>query len=303
MAKNYFKSYIWLLETLQSRGPLTLAQIRQVWRRSSVNELGSDLPARTFANHIEAISDIFGIEIVCDRRNNTYSIVNQEDMDGTGIRSWMLDALSLNSLLNESAGMKDRIFFENVPSSHQFLTTVIQAIRDNRKLKVRYQGYKMDEERTFELEPYFIREFKRRWYLYGHKDYDKDFKPHMYALDRMLEVEVLHHTFKVPDGLDAKAWFHSQYGVRKYDDMKIQQVLLKVYGKQVRYFRSLPLHSSQEEIETHRDHSIFAYHLAPDYDFKQDILSFGDAVEVLEPITLRNVIAETVKMLNSKYNQ
>jgi hypothetical protein len=102
-----------------------------------VNELGSDLPARTFANHIEAIFDIFGIEIVCDRRDNTYSIINEDDMDGTGIRSWMLDALSLNSLLNESAGMKDRIFFENVPSSHQFLTTVIQAIRDNRKLKVR----------------------------------------------------------------------------------------------------------------------------------------------------------------------
>ena len=146
------------METLQSRGPLTLAQIRQLWRRSSVNELGSDLPARTFANHIEAISDIFGIEIVCDRRDNTYSIVNEDDMDGSGIRSWMLDALSLNSLLNESAGMKDRIFFENVPSSHQFLTTVIQAIRDNRKLKVRYQGYRMDEERTFALEPYFILE-------------------------------------------------------------------------------------------------------------------------------------------------
>ena len=175
-------------------------------------------------------------------------------------------------------GMKERIFFEDVPSSHQFLTTIIQAIRDNRKLKVRYQGYRMDEERNFELEPYFIREFKRRWYLYGHKDYDKDYKPHMYALDRMFEVEILPDTFKLPTDLDAKAWFQSLYGVRKYKDMKIQQVLLKVYGKQVRYFRSLPLHSSQEEIETHRDHSIFAYNLAPDYDFKQDILSFGDTV-------------------------
>ena len=301
MAKNYFKSYIWLLETLQSRGSLTLAQIRQLWRRSSVNELGSDLPARTFANHIEAISDIFGIEIVCDRRDNTYSIVNEEDMDGTGIRSWMLNALSLNSLLNESAGMKDRIFFENVPSSHQFLTTVIQAIRDNRKLKVRYQGYRMDEERTFELEPYFIREFKRRWYLYSHKDNDKDYKPHMYALDRMLEVEILPDTFKIPEGLDAKAWFQFLYGIRKYDDMKPQQVLLKVYGKQVRYFRSLPLHSSQEEIETHRDHSIFAYNLAPDYDFKQDILSFGDSIEVLEPKRLRESISEVVKSMSRKY--
>ena len=122
----------------------------------------------------------------------------------------------------------------------------------------------------------------------------------MYALDRMLEGEILPDTCKVPDGLDAKAWFQSLYGVRKYDDMKTQQVLLKVYGKQVRYFRSLPLHSSQEEIETHRDHSVFAYNLAPDYDFKQDILSFGDTVEVLEPRPLR---AEITKIVSNLYKQ
>ena len=303
MAKNYFKSYIWLLETLQSRGPLTLAQIRQLWRRSSVNDEGKDLPARTFSNHVGAIADIFGIDIVCDRRDNTYYIENDGDMDGKGIRSWMLDALSLNSLLNESAGMKDRVFFEDVPSSHQFLTTVIQAIRDDRKLRVRYQGYRMEKDMTYELEPYFIREYKRRWYLYAHKDYDRDFKPHMYALDRMLEVEILPDTFRMPEDLDARAWFKSVYGVRKYDDMKPQKVLLKVYGKQTVYFRSLPLHSSQEEIETHKGYSVFAYYLAPDYDFKQDVLSFGEEVEVMGPASLRNSIAETVDMLNSKYNQ
>ena len=74
------------------------------------------------------------------------------------------------------------------------------------------------------------------------------------------------------------------------------------HGKQVRYFRSLPLHSSQEEIETHRDHSIFAYNLAPDYDFKQDILSFGDSIEVLEPKTLRTSIKETINQLNTYYD-
>jgi predicted DNA-binding transcriptional regulator YafY len=83
--------------------------------------------------------------------------------------------------------------------------------------------------------------------------------------------------------------------------MKPQQVILKVYGKQVRYFRSLPLHSSQEEIETHRNHSIFAYNLAPDYDFKQDILSFGDTVEVLEPIGLRESVAEIVQKMTNYY--
>ena len=302
MSKNYFKSYIWLLETLQSRGPLTLNQIKDLWSRSSVNEDGKELATRTFSNHVAAIADIFGIDIVCDRRNNKYSIENCEDLDGQGIRAWMLDALSLNSLLNESAGLKDRIFFENVPSSHQFLTTIIQAIRDNRKLKVRYQGYSMGEDRTFEIEPYFIREFKRRWYLYGHKDYDRDTEPHMYALDRMLEVEVMPDPFKMPEDLDAKEWFRSLYGVRKYRDMKREKVLLKVYGKQVQFFRSLPLHCSQEEIETKRGYSIFSYFLAPDYDFKQDVLSFGDAVEVLEPKTLRKTIKRTINQLNSYYH-
>lgn len=38
MAKNYFKSYVWLLDTIQSRGPLTLNQIKELWSRSSINE-------------------------------------------------------------------------------------------------------------------------------------------------------------------------------------------------------------------------------------------------------------------------
>jgi predicted DNA-binding transcriptional regulator YafY len=214
----------------------------------------------------------------------------------------MLDALSMNSLLNESASIKDRIIFEDVPSSHQFLASIIQAIRDNRMIRVHYKGYRMEEDRFFDIEPYFIREFKRRWYLYGHKDYDKDRKPHMYALDRMLSVEVLSDTFKMPEEINAREWFKTIYGVRKYDDMKTQKVLIKAYGKQARYFRSLPLHSSQEEVETHRDYSVFSYELAPDYDFVQDVLGFGDMVEILEPLGLRNRIGIIVANQNRRYN-
>jgi hypothetical protein len=301
MAKNYFKSYIWLLETLQSRGRLTLNEIKDLWARSSVNEDGKELATRTFSNHVSAIADIFGIDIVCDRRDNTYRIENEGDLDGNGIRAWMLDALSLNSLLNESAGMKDRIFFEDVPTSHQLLPTIIRAMRDNRRIRVKYQGYRMGRERTFDIDPYFIREYKRRWYLYGHKDFDKDTKPHMYALDRMTEAEILPDSFKLPGDLDAPTWFSSLYGVRKYPDMKRERVLLKVYGKQVRYFRSLPLHSSQEEVETTRGYSVFSYYLAPDYDFKQDVLGFGDSVEVLEPLSLRNSLSETFSRLFHRY--
>ena len=123
----------------------------------------------------------------------------------------------------------------------------------------------------------------------------------MYALDRMMEADILPDTFKMPGDLDAQAWFRSLYGVRKYPDMKREKVLLKVYGKQVRYFRSLPLHSSQEEVETTRSYSVFSYYLAPDYDFQQDVLGFGDSVEVLEPLGFRNDMIMTIKRSISKY--
>ena len=106
----------------------------------------------------------------------------------------------------------------------------------------------------------------------------------------------------MPEDIDAAEWFSPLYGVRKYPDMKRERVVLKAYGRQAQYFRSLPLHHSQEEIETQEDFSIFAYHLAPDYDFRQDILSFGDKVEVLEPEKLRKDIIETIKSLTFKYN-
>ena len=303
MAKNYFKSYIWLLETLQSRGPLTLKQIQELWLKCSVNDERKPLAPRTFANHIASIADIFNIYIVCDRRNNTYSIDNESDIGSNDLRNWMLDALCINSLVKESTGLRDRIIFENIPSSHQFLAKLIQAIRDNRKVRVTYKGYTMGQEMTYDLEPYFIREFKRRWYLYAHKDYDKDHEPHMYALDRMSEMEILTETFEIPKDIVAEEWFSPLYGVRKYPDMKRERVVLKVYGKQVQFFRSLPLHHSQEEIESQEGFSIFTYHLAPDYDFRQDILSFGDKVEVLEPRLLRDEIMKYVSLILNIYEE
>lgn len=300
MAKNYFKSYIWLLETLQSRGHLTLKELQSLWMRSSVNDEYKELAPRTLSNHIQSIFDVFGIEISCDRSDNTYFIKNEDEIGGGSIRNWMLEALSLNSLLNESAGMKDRIIFENVPSSQKHLTTVIQAMRDNKVLEVRYKSYRKEEAEDLTLEPYCIREFKNRWYLYAHKGSDAE--PHMFALDRFVSANIGDRSFKMPSIFNAHEFFSGIYGARVYPDMKPEFVTLKTTAMQANYFRSLPLHPSQEEIERTDEYSIFRYFLTPDYDFKQDVLSFGTSVEILSPTSLRQEIKKIINQLNFTYN-
>lgn len=126
----------------------------------------------------------------------------------------MLAALRLNSLLNESAGLKDRIIFENVPSSQKYLSTVIQAIRDGKAINVTYQSFRKQAPETLVLEPYFLREYKRRWYLYAHKDDDEG--PHMFALDRIQSMEIGKTDFSLPEEFNARGYFAGIYGPRVY---------------------------------------------------------------------------------------
>ena len=300
MARNYFKSYVWLLETLQSHGRLTLKELQRLWLNSSVNEEKKKLAPRTFSNHIQSIADIFGVEIVCDRRDNTYYIDNENEIGGSGIRDWMLASLSLTGLLNESVGLRDRIIFEDIPSSRKYLTTVIQAIRNETVINVTYQSYRKPAPENLVLEPYCLREFKRRWYLYARKDGDKG--PHMFALDRVLDMKTGMEKFTFPKTFNAHEYFGGIYGVRVYPDMKPETVVLKVSDMQSKYFRSLPLHQSQEIMEETQEYTVFKYFLTPDYDFKQDVLSFGASIEVLEPEHVRDEIGKTVRDLNSIYN-
>ena len=123
----------------------------------------------------------------------------------------------------------------------------------------------------------------------------------MLALDRMITATITSEDFTLPKEFSADGYFGNIYGVRLYSDMKPEKVLLKVSPMQTKYFRSLPLHRSQEEVETHEDYSIFSYFLTTDYDFKQDLLSFGKEVEVLEPKALRKEITEIVNILLDTY--
>jgi predicted DNA-binding transcriptional regulator YafY len=277
-----------------------LNQIKDLWWRSSINEDQKELAPRTFANHVAAIADIFGIDIVCDRRDNTYSIDNEGDLGGNGIRDWLMEALSLNNLINESASLRSRLLFESEPSSHRFLKDIIRAIRDERMLEVNYQSFKMDEPRDFILEPFCLKEYKRRWYLFARK-HGIDKEPHSFALDRMNSVTVSEKTFTVPKSFDAQNFFSTRYGVLQYEGEKPTRIKLKVCARQANYFRTLPLHSSQKETEKTAGYSIFSYYLTPNYDFIHDVLYYGDDVEVLEPVELRKTLEENINSLNNKY--
>ena len=120
---------------------------------------------------------------------------------------------------------------------------------------------------------------------------------------RYLGSAVYDVDFFVPQGFDARVLFRDHFGIIIGDDVPVETIKLKVEASQVKYYRSLPLHHSQREIETTLDYSVFEYHLATTFDFWQEVLSKGDTEEVLEPSEFRSWIADTVANLNKTYNK
>ena len=298
MAKNYFNRYVWLIDTINRHGHISREEICRLWKRSSLNDTGEELYERTFHNHREAILDTFGIEIKCDRSLGYY-IANSGDLEGDGIRQWLLESLSMNNLLNESSDMRDQILFEKIPSSQKWLPVIVNAMRDKKTVEVTYQSFWRNEPSTFILHPYSLKLFKQRWYVLGRSDGYDD--PWIYALDeRMIDVVPLKKALKKPAKFDAADFFSNYFGVT-VDSREPVTVKLKVVAGQVRYFESLPIHHSQQIIECTPEYSILQYHLVPTYDFRQELLSHGPNVEVLEPEELRNEIKSDIVQMYENY--
>lgn len=298
MAKNYFDRYIWLIDTINRHGHISFKEISYLWAHSPINKLGENyLAERTFHNHREAILDTFGIEIKCDRSLGYY-IANSEDMEEDGIRRWLLESLSMNNLLNESRDMRDRILFEEIPSSQRWLTAIVNAMRDNKTIEMTYQSFNRTEPTSFEAHPWCLKLFKQRWYLLARSEAYKE--PRIYALDRIRAVSETQNALKIPKKFKADEFFSHYFGII-VDDCQPETIQLKVEASQVKYYKSLPLHSSQREISSTDEYTIFEYKLVPTFDFEQEVLSKGPWVEVLAPESFRDVIHADIKAMLEQY--
>lgn len=298
MAKNYFNRYIWLIDTIYRRGHITLQDISRSWERSSFNDDGRPMAERTFHNHREAILDMFGIEIKNDRSLGYY--IDSADLEGDDIKRWLLESLSMNNLVNEAGGLRDRILFEKIPSSQRWLLPIVGAMKDGKAVEMTYQSYSRSEPSTFTLHPYCLKLFRQRWYLLGRSEnYDH---PRIYSLDRIINLDVLDKPLSLPDGFDAEDFFSRYFGIITSTETRVEIVEIKVDSDQVKYFRSLPLHPSQQETEADDGSSIFKYRLVPTFDFKQEILSHGQSVEILSPESLRDEIHADIKAMLKRYD-
>ncbi len=235
----------------------------------------------TFNRHKDAIEDIFGIYIDCDRKDGyTYHIGNVDELRSDTIQNWMLSTMAVNNLLSDNKSIHNRILLESVPSSDDHLTALTEAMKSNRKVRIFYQKYSQEPGRERLISPFCIKLYRRRWYVLAQIE---NGEMRCFSLDRILSLTIADETFTLPETFDANAYFKNVIGVMIDSNKDIERIVIRAYSQERYYLRDLPIHHTQREINTTDEYTDFEYHLIPTADLISHILSCGNLLQVLSP--------------------
>ena len=297
MVRNLINRYVWLVDTISRYGRITLKDLNEAWLNSPLSE-GRPLARRTFFHYRDAVEEMFDINIKCDKSTFEYYIDDSDGEQNARLRSWLVDSVSMSGMLSDAHDISGRIILENVPSAREHLPGVIDALKQNRRISFSYKSYTRSRPTDgIVLEPYFVKIFKQLWYVIGLNVKDGLIKT--YALDRISRLNLLQDKFTMPGAIQPSEFFKDCFGIITNQN-RAKRIVLRVEPTQAKYFRALPLHSSQQE-EVHDHYSLFSYKMRITYDLKEEIMSHGASIEVLEPRELKMLIRNELQQALQNY--
>lgn len=299
MSKTSFIRYVWLVSIIRQYGHITLSQIQDEWRRSSLSDNFTDLPRRTFASHKDAIEEMFGIKIKVNGYNQYYIA---EEEDTTGLHNVLLDSFAIKNIFSMVPSLEGRILYENVPSGHKYLVSIVESMKMSRKLAIHYHKFGTSEPNLHYCNPLALKTYRRRWYLIAQDSENTDYIFPL-ALDRISSLEELDETFFMPKGFDAQTYLRNCVGMFNNNDIKPEKIVFRTTEIAADYVRTLPFHHSQKELRTEDGWVYFELFVKPTYDLKQQFIEQMDGLEVMEPLSLRNSMAEIAESILKRYSK
>ena len=298
MVTELLQKYIWLVQTFIRAGEqgLSLEEITDKWEM----RFDSDYPRRTFNNHRDAVEEVFGIAIGCNRSTNRYFIKAGEDIsDESAENAWLINTFTVNNMLRLSKEkLQGRVSVEDIPSGHMHLTEVMEAMTENLEVAMEYHKYTSEESETLTIWPYAVKEFAKRWYIIAYCKEREDLR--VYGLDRVKNMKVTGKKFRMKNGFDVDELFATSFGIY-LPGGKGQTITFRCSEREAKFLRDLPIHSSQEEVSKDGDNVIFSIFVCPDKNLIMEICKHGSRIEILSPAEVRDAVREELAKALAQY--
>ena len=292
MVTELLQKYIWLVQTFIRAGEtgLSLDEISDRWE----SRWDSAYSRRTFNNHREAVEEVFGIRIECNRSTNRYFVEYGDDIsDSNAENAWLINTFTVNNMLSlGKERLSGRVSVEDIPSGHKHLTSIMEAMTEGYEVRIAYQKYTSSQADTYTLRPYAVKEFAKRWYIVAYCREREALR--VYGLDRIQSLEITDCRFEMEHGFDVDELFATSFGIYLPEGPG-QTITFRTSATEAKYLRDLPIHSSQEEISSDGESVTFSIFVCPNQNLIMEFCKYGSRIEVLSPASVRSEVASELK--------
>lgn len=298
MVTELLKKYIWLVQTFIRAGEygLSLDEISDKWE----SRFDSAYSRRTFNNHREAVEEVFGIRIGCNRSTNRYFIEYSEEIANENAETaWLINTFTVNSMLSlGKERLSGRVSVEDIPSGHKHLTSIMEAMTEGCELKIEYQKYTSSRADSYTLRPYAVKEFARRWYIVAYCIEREALR--VYGLDRILSMKMTDKKFEMQKNFDVDSLFATSFGIYLPEGPGTT-ITFRTSPTEAKFLRDLPIHSSQKEISSDEGSVTFSLFVCPNKNLIMEFCKYGSRIEILSPESVRNDVATELKRAAELY--
>ena len=178
----------------------------------------------------------------------------------------------------------------------EFIDVIYEAIQNKKVIEILYQSFKAREASTMTVHPQLLKEFNNRWFLLAsHKG-----KYITLALDRMSKIVFVDTIEYIDQNIDGDEYYKDIVGVT-VSNSRPQGIEFWIDKYNAPYVITKPFHASQRIIKRTEDGVIFNILVQVNFELERLILGFGDSIEVLKPLKLRDRMQKKLRTAICNY--
>lgn len=263
--------------------------------------------SRTFERDILEIESYYGIRVKYSHRHRGYFLDQPADEDLSNFRQFLQlleRSERLAFITHSSDALKSSRYLlleeSHAPHGTQLLPVLWEALRTQRQLSFHYQTFQQAMLKQYLVDPLVLLEYRNRWYLAAWDNSDKRFKT--FGLERLQEPQLSRHTVQTDRRPQFLALKQDALGVFISPDQEVAEVVLRIDSSMAPYIKTVPIHHSQNILEENASGMTVSLRIILNPELESAILSYGEHVEVLEPIELRERMRERVQKTMIQYH-
>ena len=296
--QGIFKCYQLIIDKISRRPGITFGQLSD-----HLNEEGFEISIRTLQRYIEQIRNEFSIEIKYKSTDKGYYI---DALDGPDMNLFLrlltindtagvlMDSIKSGKNTLQHIQMENAGLFEG--SEH--IKNVLHSIKKCKRITIKHQAFDSKEPKKYSLEPYLIKEYRGRWYVWGKLEGKKDFRT--FGFDRILDLETGGKKFERDARINPAKVFSDTIGIIYTSDLP-KEIVLEFTPLMGKYIKRLPLHHSQKIISENEKGITVGIFVSVNPELRSIILSYANEVKVLSPNSLVKEIASMHKKAYHQY--